>query len=202
MTTRRLVGLIAVCGLLAFALAFGLRRLTSGGVAIPTPIAVEVSPSSVAGSPTSAATEGPRIGLPDRNLTPGATNPDATQDDLSNTVCKSGWASSVRPPSAYTAALKLVQIVQYGYADRNPSHYQEDHLVPLELGGAPRDKRNLWPEPNSAILLDGTAIGSKQKDALENALHARVCSGGLALVDAQRMFATDWVAAWEAAGRP
>jgi hypothetical protein len=27
--------------------------------------------------------------------------------------------------------LKLVQIVEYGYADRSPSHYQEDHLVPV-----------------------------------------------------------------------
>jgi hypothetical protein len=201
-TTRRLVALIAICGILAFVLAFGIRRLTSGGVAIPTPIAGEVSPSRVASSQTDAATEAPRIGLPDRNLTPGATNPDATQDNLSNTVCKSGWASSVRPPSAYTGALKLVQIIQYGYADRNPSHYQEDHLVPLELGGAPRDKRNLWPEPNTAVLPDGTAVGSAQKDGLEDALHGRVCDGQMALADAQRTIADDWVTAWEAAGRP
>jgi hypothetical protein len=74
--------------------------------------------------------------------------------------------------------------------------------VPLELGGAPRDTRNLWPEPNVAVLPDGTAIGSKQKDALENALHGQVCTGALPLADAQRMFADDWVAAWESAGRP
>jgi hypothetical protein len=135
-------------------------------------------------------------------LTPGAVDPAATQQNLATTVCKSGWATSVRPPSAYTGALKLVQIVEYGYADRNPSHYQEDHLVPLELGGSPRDKRNLWPEPNNAFLPDGTAIGSKQKDALEDTLHAQVCGGGLPLVDAQRMIAEDWVRAWEDAGRP
>ncbi len=74
--------------------------------------------------------------------------------------------------------------------------------MPLELGGAPRDKRNLWPEPNVAVLPDGTAVGSRQKDALENALHARVCDGALALGDAQRMIAADWVAAWVSAGRP
>jgi hypothetical protein len=143
-----------------------------------------------------------RIGLPKSNLTPGAINPAATQANLSTTVCRSGWATSVRPPSAYTSALKLVQIVQYGYADRNPGDYQEDHLVPLELGGAPRDRRNLWPEPNVAVLVDGTQVGSTQKDALEDALHARVCAGQLALDEAQRMVAEDWVAAWEAAGRP
>jgi hypothetical protein len=142
------------------------------------------------------------IGLPDSKLTPGAVNPAANQANLEATVCKPGWAKSVRPPSAYTSALKLVQIVEYGYADRNPTHYQEDHLVPLELGGAPRDRRNLWPEPNVAVLPDGTAVGSTQKDALEDALHARVCDGRLGLDDAQRMIAADWVAAWEEGGRP
>ena len=182
--------------------AFGFQRLTSGGAPVPTAIASAVAPSTgVVSTSTPAATRS-TIGLPNSSLTPGAINPDATPDDLSTTVCKSGWATSVRPPSAYTAALKLVQIVEYGYADRNPSHYQEDHLVPLELGGAPRDKRNLWPEPNVAVLPDGTAVGSAQKDALEDALHAQVCDGQLALDDAQRMMAADWVAAWEAAGRP
>ena len=202
MTTRRLVGLIAVCGLLAFVVAFGFQRLTSGGAPVPTAIASPaVAPTGVVSTGVPTASNA-RIGLPNSSLTPGAINPDATPADLSATVCKPGWATSVRPASVYTAALKLVQIVEYGYADRNPSHYQEDHLVPLELGGAPRDKRNLWPEPNVAVLPDGTAVGSAQKDALENALHARVCAGGLALGDAQRMIAVDWVAAWEAAGRP
>ena len=142
------------------------------------------------------------VGLPDHDLTPGAINAAATQDDLRTTVCKPGWAKSVRPPAVYTSALKIAQILEYGYADRNPSHYQEDHLVPLELGGAPRDHRNLWPEPNTATLADGTMIGSKDKDALENVLHAEVCAGRLALTDAQRMIAADWISAWEAAGRP
>jgi hypothetical protein len=196
MTTKRLALVLGVFGVLAFALAFAFQRLTSGGVAIPT-----------AASSVGTASAGPiatrsTIGLPDRAHTPGAINPAATQDDLATTVCKSGWATSVRPPSAYTSALKVVQIIEYGYADRNPSHYQEDHLVPLELGGAPRDRRNLWPEPNEAVLPDGTSVGSTQKDALEDSLHTRVCTGGLLLADAQRMIAGDWVDAWEAAGRP
>ena len=133
---------MALFGLLAFVLTFGLGRLTSGGVAIPTAIP-SAAVATLPITPTAAATEviGSRIGLRG-DLTPGALNPAATQAALATTVCKPGWASSVRPPAAYTAALKLVQIVEYGYADRNPSDYQEDHLVPLELGGAPRDKRN------------------------------------------------------------
>ena len=74
--------------------------------------------------------------------------------------------------------------------------------MPLELGRAPRDRRNLWPEPNTITLTDGTSIGSKEKDDLEDALHDEVCSGNMLLADAQRRIARDWIAAWEAAGRP
>jgi len=140
--------------------------------------------------------------LPDPKRTPGSVNPSATQDNLDSTVCKSGWAASQRPPAAYTNALKLVQIAQYGYADKNPRDYQEDHLVPLELGGAPRDPANLWPEPNVTSLPDGTPVGSAQKDAFEEYLHRQVCTGAMGLTDAQRTMASDWIAAWEAAGRP
>jgi len=149
-----------------------------------------------------SATPGSTAGLPDHDRTPGAINSTANQDNLESTVCKSGWAASTRPPAAYTGALKLAQILEYGYADRNPTHYQEDHLVPLELGGAPRDPRNLWPQPNVVTLPDGTPVGSKEKDDLEDELHRQVCAGTMKLADAQRAMARDWIAAWIAAGRP
>jgi len=155
---------------------------------------------SVAGTPP-LPTQRPN-GLPDPARTPGSINPNATQENLNETVCKPGWAATVRPPSAYTSALKFAQIIEYGYADRDPRHYQEDHLVPLELGGAPRDPRNLWPEPNVITLGDGSVIGSEAKDNLEDELHGRVCDGAMLLADAQRLIAGDWIAAWEAAGRP
>ncbi len=195
MSNRRL-GIIAVaCLVLGVVLTLGLQRLTSGGVAIAVPT-TPVGESASPGAPRST------VGLPDPDRTPGAINPAATQDNLAATVCKAGWATSVRPPSAYTSALKLVQIVEYGYADRNPSHYQEDHLVPLELGGAPRDKRNLWPEPNTIVLADGTLIGSKEKDDLEDYLHGQVCGGSMTLQQAQLSIARDWVSAWQTSGRP
>ncbi len=40
----------------------------------------------------------------------------------------------------------------------------------------PRDLRNLWPEPNTIALADGTSIWSKEKDDLEHELHDKVCS--------------------------
>jgi hypothetical protein len=151
-----------------------------------------------------AASSTPRspVGLPDPQRTPGSINPNVTPETLATTICKSGWTATIRPPSAYTGALKLAQIVEYGYADRSPSHYQEDHLVPLELGGAPRDPANLWPEPNDIVLPDGTKVGSDAKDHLEDYLHATVCAGTLPLGDAQRLIAGDWIAAWTNAGRP
>jgi hypothetical protein len=157
------------------------------------------SPGSATSPPAPTRTT---VGLPRPDLTPGSINPNVTQDNLATTVCLSGWTATVRPPSAYTGTLKLAQIVEYGYSDRSPSDYQEDHLVPLEIGGAPRDPRNLWPEPNEISLPDGTIVGSSAKDGLEDYLHRAVCAGRLPLGDAQRLIAGDWIAAWEAAGRP
>jgi hypothetical protein len=142
------------------------------------------------------------VGLPIPALTPGSINPNVDQANLASTICLSGWTATIRPPSVYTGALKLVQIIEYGYSDRSPSDYEEDHLVPLELGGAPRDPRNLWPEPNEVTLPDGTDVGSEAKDHLENYLKAAVCSGSIPLGDAQRLIAGDWIVAWQAAGQP
>lgn len=89
----------------------------------------------------------------------------------------------MRPPLSYTEPLKRRQILEYGYADKTLSHYEEDHLVPLELGGAPRDERNLWPEPGAS---------PNPKDAEENELHHDVCAGKISLADAQSRILADW----------
>jgi hypothetical protein len=83
--------------------------------------------------------------LPDPQRTPGAVNPEVTQGAIDRTICVRGWTRTVRPPQNYTYALKRQQIA--GYADRRAADYEEDHLIPLSLGGAPYDPRNLWPEP-------------------------------------------------------
>src|SRR4051794_5970241 len=57
------------------------------------------------------------------------------------------------------------------------SDYQEDHLISLELGGDPTDPRNLWPEPYPRAA---------DVDQIENQLNAEVCSGQLALAEAQQ----------------
>jgi hypothetical protein len=129
-------------------------------------------------------------------MTPGATNPAITQADIGSTICVSGWTATIRPPSSYTTALKRTGIVAYGYTDTNLADYEEDHLISLEIGGAPADAANLWPEPYTVSLADGTPIGARVKDQIENKLKSLVCSRNITLATAQRLIATDWIAAW------
>jgi hypothetical protein len=136
-------------------------------------------------------------GLPNRLLTPGATNPDVTQATIHETICIPGWTATIRPSSSYTSRLKAAQIATYGYADHHLVDYEEDHLISLELGGAPRDPLNLWPEPRHIRLADGTDVGGYSKDALENSLKRRVCAGSLSLVSAQHEIARNWVKYWK-----
>ncbi|MFJ9870087.1 hypothetical protein [Streptomyces sp. NPDC101165] len=132
--------------------------------------------------------------LPDPACTPGDLNPDVTQDTIDSTICVSGWTATVRPSTSYTNALKKKQIAEYGYADTSLSDYEEDHFVPLELGGAPKSEENLWPEPHSG---DAT---SAQKDSVENKLKKAVCAGEVNLDDAQNAIMTDWTTALSSLG--
>jgi hypothetical protein len=131
--------------------------------------------------------------LPDPRITPGATNPEVTQENIERTICVPGWTKAVRPPVGYTLNLKAEQILQYGYSDRRNSSYEEDHLIPLDLGGHPTDPRNLWPEP----LDPPDGWGTERKDELEYRLNRLVCSGRLPLADAQVLIARNWIDAYQ-----
>ena len=144
--------------------------------------------------PHAASCSTSHLPLPDRSCTPGATNPDVTPATINQTICVSGWTSTVRPPTSYTNPLKVKQIAAYGYADTSTADYEEDHLIPLELGGAPRDPRNLWPEPHYGAKTAFT------KDGVENALKKAVCDGRADLVAAQNAIATDWTTAESVVG--
>lgn len=117
-------------------------------------------------------------------LAPGAVNPAVTQQNIGSTICAPGWAASVRPPTSFTERLKRAQMPLYGYPeDTNPKSLREDHREPLELGGAPRDPRNLWPQPRDE---------AKAKDRLESAAKRDVCSGRMTLQQAQAIFFGDF----------
>jgi VCBS repeat protein len=118
--------------------------------------------------------------LPSPTLTPGRLNPAVKQSTIKTTICKVSWIATVRPPASYTNALKVQQMAQY-HETGPPSTYEEDHFIPLELGGAPRDPKNLWPEPRSQ---------STRSDPLEMALKRKVCRGLVTLATARRRIAT------------
>jgi hypothetical protein len=90
-----------------------------------------------------------------------------TQANLQSTICRSGYTKTVRPAESITEPEKEATLAAYG--DTGSLHdYEYDHLVPLELGGAPNDPRNLWPEPGGS---------PNPKDELENRLREMVCAG-------------------------
>jgi len=111
----------------------------------------------------------------DTSPPPGALNPSVTQSNIAQTICRPGWTATVRPPESYTYQLKRQQMVARHLPER-PRDYQEDHYVPLEIGGHPTDPRNLWPQPIQEAYL---------KDMLERALNRAVCGGKMTLTDAQ-----------------
>jgi hypothetical protein len=109
-------------------------------------------------------------------LTPGVANPQVTQQTIARTICVRGWTRTIRPPTTYTSALKVRQMREYGVRG-DPSAFQEDHLISLELGGDPTDPRNLWPEPRPR---------AEEVDRIEDDLNAKICDGSISLADAQR----------------
>ena len=94
-------------------------------------------------------------------------------------VCHSGYSASVRPSGAEAISIKRRMLGPFG----DPRAYELDHIVPLALGGDPRDPRNLqlqpWPE-------------AEIKDRLEWKLLKMACyRHQLTLPEAQAAF-SDW----------
>ncbi len=193
MTRRSTFALLIVVLIAAVLTSIVVAAMRGAG----TPSAETSSSPGLASSSTSATPAAAAV-LPNPALTPGVASADVTPADISSTICVAGYTSgrrhddgrTVRPPEAYTEALKKRQIAQYGYADANPADYEEDHLIPLELGGDGYAAGNLWPEPYA-----GT--GAHVKDQVENRLRVLVCAGTLDLRVAQQAIATNWYAAYE-----
>ena len=118
---------------------------------------------------------------PDPALTPGAV---LTTD--ASTVCRPGYAASVRHVAEST---KAQVFAEYGI-DRAAGRFEIDHLISLELGGS-NEIGNLWPQS-----YESQPWNAHLKDRLEDRLHALVCAGRLALPDAQAALRTDWIAAY------
>lgn len=189
---RTLAALVVVA--LVVAAAFALARLTAPGTPTAPGGRVAVEPGGPL-APGSTDAPGAPIGrrtktsgcvaagaLPDPACTPGEV---LTGDAAA--VCVAGYAGSVRAVGTRT---KNAVFAEYGVTSHPPGAYEVDHLVGLELGGS-NGIANLWPEAAAG------RPGFHEKDRVENALHRRVCAGEMALAEAQRAIATDWVAVYQ-----
>lgn len=174
-----------LCALVMAALA-----VTACGQLDHTAAAPSPSSAPAAAAPATCHSRGSgEMVLPDASAacTPGAVNPEVTPANAGQTICRQGWTRTVRPPVSYTSALKRQQERAYGIPAGEVT--EEDHLIALELGGAARDPKNLWPEPSSGTRNQPT----NPKDKVENAANAAVCSGRMPLATAQQQMAADWI---------
>ena len=121
---------------------------------------------------------------------PGALDPEVTQANIHETICVKGWTKAVRPPVQESTRIK--RELMRGSGVRGARAFELDHVIPLELGGAPRDARNLWLQPRWGQW------SADRKDKLENVLHRLVCrrKDPLPLDQAQQAIAHDWISAY------
>src|SRR2546422_7045009 len=105
-----------------------------------------------------------------------ALNPQVTQANIASTICRPGWPRTIRPPISYTNALKLKQMKER-HLPSAPSSYEEDHFVPLELGGHPTNPLNLFPQ---------LWAQARMKDKWENTFNRAVCALRMTLAVAQQ----------------
>ena len=117
--------------------------------------------------------------FPDPRCTPGAYFSGATR----SMICVKGYSSRVRH---VTAAMKRQVYASYGIRHHSRGQYEVDHLVPLEGGGS-NAIENLFPEPAYP------KPGFHQKDALENRMRSKICSGAANLRATQRAIASNWL---------
>lgn len=115
----------------------------------------------------------------------GAVNPTVTQETIGSTICVPGWTATIRPPISYTAPIKRALWVKAG-SHGTLSDYELDHWVPLEVGGAPSDPKNLVLQPSAG------PDGAHAKDVVENRVHREVCAGTITLAVGEQCFLVDW----------
>jgi hypothetical protein len=132
----------------------GVRTLLAG---LAVAVALVMTGCTASSDPKPAPSTPPLA--PSMSSAAGATNPAVTDATVGQTICVPGWTASIRPKLPTRAG------------------YQHDHVIPLELGGAPTDGANLAYVPLARAKAD---------DQVENLLHRLVCSHDMRLADAQR----------------
>ena len=118
-------------------------------------------------------------------------NRDVTPATISTTICQAGWTRTVRPYVAEMKRIKAEMLAAIGEPIERRNQYELDHLMPLALGGAVIDRRNLALQPIDE---------AHEKDAIEVCLSSLVCQGKIDLEDAQGAIWENWRKAGELCG--
>jgi hypothetical protein len=136
---------------------------------------------------------------PSRDCTPGAQNQDVTDKALDTTICggvrfsgrNPSWTSEQRPPTRETNTLKRDLMRSYGLQEKRVRAFELDHLIPLQLGGAPSDPHNLWPQAYEP------RPGAHEKDVVETWLKIQVCTHVMTLTQARTAVKECWLPLWQ-----
>jgi hypothetical protein len=110
-------------------------------------------------------------------------NPAVTQATIDQTICVPGWTKTVRPSARYAARIKIKLIRELELPKELLTDFELDHRIPLALGGAPSDPRNLELQPWDE---------AGEKDRIETCLSRAVCAGTITLDEARRRIWADW----------
>lgn len=125
----------------------------------------------------------PRNARPIKVITPGALNPNVTQQ----VACSTKWGTDAR---GVTSKMRQDVFRAYKIPLTKQKLYVIDHLDARENGGADV-VANLWPELKAGVW------SQVRKNRLENTTHRLLCSGKLTIADIARDTETDWIAAYQ-----
>jgi hypothetical protein len=194
--TQPLISSIAAGVLLLFGAGCAKKAPAPPPAAIIAPVA---APNW--GHPTKETGCAVGVGIQDHGCTPG----DIIAANTKAVICAANFSTTSVRDSVTTPTQKEKVYGMYNipHPSNNSGANQKceiDHLVSLELGGNDT-MANLWPQCSPGYQ-GQTAPGFRDKDKFENYLHRQVCAGKIALPDAQRQIATDWLKFWTAAGKP
>lgn len=110
-----------------------------------------------------------------------------TQESVTDTICRPGYADTVAPPFDETMALKDRMLAARGIDADEGVGYALDRHVPIVLGGSPDATANF------DLIPWGGHAGERRKSLLTVRLKRCVCAGRMTLAEAQAAITGNWV---------
>lgn len=110
-----------------------------------------------------------------------------TQESVTDTICRPGYADTVAPPFDETMALKDRMLAARGIDSDEGVGYALDRHVPIVLGGSPDATANF------DLIPWGGHAGERRKSLLTVRLKRCVCAGRMTLAEAQAAITGNWV---------